>query len=370
MKIGYDAKRIFHNKTGLGNYGRDILRILNEYTEFEEFYLFNTKSPSVNRQIPLEKSTIVYPKSWFWKSFPSLWRLFGQWNQINKYNLDWYHGLSGEIPVHFKKQGTVKLVTIHDLIFISHPHYYNLWDRIIYRLKFSYAVRTADHVIAISEQTKRDIIRFFKISPSKISVLYQGCHNAFKTEYSTEDITEIRLKYNLPEKFVLNVGTIQERKNALAVVKAIKGTPYHLALVGSEKKYARKIHAYIKNNQLESQVTFVKNITIDDLAKLYQAATLLCYPSYCEGFGIPIIEALFSKLPVIVTQGGCFEEAGGPDTIYIDPNNTEQIREEIQKLFKNPELRKKISQKGYLYVQKFSDKSVGESLMALYKKLK
>lgn len=370
MKIGYDAKRIFHNKTGLGNYGRDILRILNEYSEIEEFYLFNTRPPSVKRRIPLSKTTIVYPKGWFWKSFPSLWRLFGQWNQIGKYNLDWYHGLSGEIPIQFKKRGTIKLVTIHDLIFISHPKYYKFWDRLIYRLKFSYAVHTADHVIAISQQTKRDIVKFLKVQPEKISVLYQGCHNAFKTPYSQQEKEATRKRYGLPEKFILNVGTIQERKNALAIVKAIEGTHYHLALVGSEKKYAKKIHKYIESRKMHSQVTFVKNISIQDLAKLYQSATLFCYPSYCEGFGIPLIEALFSKLPVIVTKGGCFPEAGGPSSIYIDPDDPDEIREKIKMLYENPNLCKEMADKGYEYVQRFSDKNVGENLMKLYKNLR
>ncbi|WP_289063171.1 glycosyltransferase family 1 protein [uncultured Zobellia sp.] len=369
MRIGYDAKRIFHNRTGLGNYGRDILRIMNSYPEMEEFFLFNTKTPSVNRKIALEKSTIIYPTGWFWKNFPALWRLFGQWNQINHLKLDWYHGLSGEIPIQLKKQGTAKIVTIHDLIFISHPKYYNFWDRVIYRLKFYYAVHAADHIVAISEQTKRDIIKFLKVSPDKITVVYQGCHNAFKTIYSEEQKNEIRARYFLPEQFILNVGTIQERKNVLAIIKSIKGTNYHLALVGGEKSYAKKVRRYIQEHNMQKQVTFVKKISVQDLAILYQAATLLCYPSYCEGFGIPLIEALFSKIPIIVTKGGCFPEAAGPDAIYINPDNTDEILQNIKKLYEYPELRKELAEKGYSYVQKFNDENVGASLVALYKKI-
>ncbi|MDB2606389.1 glycosyltransferase family 4 protein [Zobellia sp.] len=369
MRIGYDAKRIFHNRTGLGNYGRDILRILNSYPELEEFYLFNTKTPSIDRKIALEKSTIVYPTGWFWKNFPALWRLFGQWNQINHLRLDWYHGLSGEIPIQLKRQGTAKIVTIHDLIFISHPQYYNFWDRIIYRLKFYYAVHAANHIVAISEQTKRDIVKFLKVAPDKITVVYQGCHDAFKTKYSQEEKNKIRNEHQLPEQFILNVGTIQERKNALTIVKSIKGTNYHLVLVGGEKSYAKQVRRYIVEHKMQNQVTFVKKISIQDLAVLYQAATLLCYPSYCEGFGIPLIEALFSKIPVIVTKGGCFPEAAGPDAVYVDPDNTDEILENIQKLYDHPELRKEMAEKGYSYVQKFNDENVGASLVALYKKI-
>jgi len=367
MRIGYDAKRIFHNRTGLGNYGRDIIRILNDHSAISEFLLFNTKKSSLKKFIPSNKTTIVYPKGRFWRIFPSLWRLFGSWKQIKSSNLDGYHGLSGEIPIQFRKNSIPKIVTIHDLIFLSHPYYYNFWDRVIYRLKFKYAVNTANHVIAISKQTKSDIVKYFKVDPNKITVIYQGCNKAFKQHYSKEEKEEVRNKYNLPKEYIINVGTLQDRKNALAAVEAINGTGHHLVLVGNEKKYAAKIHTYIKVYSLQNQVTFLKNIVVKELAILYQNATVFCYPSFCEGFGIPIIEAMYSNIPVIVTKDGCFPEAAGPDAIYIDPNNPREIREKLDWVFENPEERKKIAEKGYAYVQRFSDKNVGEQLTNLYK---
>ncbi len=369
MRIGYDAKRIFHNSTGLGNYGRDIVRILNEYSIIEEFFLFNTKKSTLETSLSLEKATIVYPKGWFWKLFPSVWRLIGQWKQIKTVGLDGFHGLSGEIPIHFKKNKVPKIVTIHDLIFLSHPNFYNVWDRIIYKLKFKYAVSTADHIVAISEQTKKDISKFLKVDPGKITVIYQGCNTAYKKDYSTEQKEQVRKKYALPEAYVLNVGTLQERKNALSLLKAIEGTPYHVVLVGNEKKYAKKIYSYIRTKRLEHQVTFIKNVDVAELAMIYQMATVFCYPSICEGFGIPIIEALYSKIPVVVTSNGCFPEAAGPDSIYIDPNNPMEIKNELERLFKNPRERTEIAAKGYAYVQRFSDENVAKNLLALYQSI-
>ena len=366
MRIGYDAKRIFHNSTGLGNYGRDIVRILNEYAVIEEFFLFNTKKSQMEALVPLDKATIIYPKGWFWKLFPSIWRLTGQWKQIKRIGLDGFHGLSGEIPIQFKNNKVPKIVTIHDLIFLSHPHFYNIWDRIIYTLKFKYAVNTADHVIAISEQTKRDIVKYLKVAPEKITVIYQGCNSAYKRGYDATEKEAVRNKYGLPEQYVLNVGTLQERKNALAVLKAIQGTPYHAVFVGKEKGYAQKLHEFIKQHKMEQQVTFIKGISVKELAIIYQMATVFCYPSICEGFGIPIIEALYSKTPVVVTNGGCFPEAAGPDSLYIDPNNPSTIMQELQYLYDNPEVRLKIAEKGHAYVQRFSDQNVAKHLLALY----
>ena len=366
MRIGYDAKRIFHNQTGLGNYGRDIIRILTEHSPVKEYYLFNTKKSKLEPLVAMERARIVYPRG-VWKYFTSLWRLFGQWHQITSLKLDGYHGLSGEIPIQFKHNDIPKIVTIHDLIFLSHPHFYNIWDRIIYRFKFQYAVNTANHVIAISEQTKLDIIKFFKAQANKITVIYQGCNDAFKKEYSKEELENTREKFGLPKEYIINVGTIQERKNVLSLVKAIKGTPYHLVLVGGEKGYAKRVHLYIKKNGLKEQVTFLKGINAKELAMTYQNATVFCYPSVCEGFGIPIIEALYSKIPVIVTRGGCFPEAAGPNAIYIEPFDVEEIREKLRWVFSHPKERELMATKGYQYVQRFSDKNVGDGLMKLYK---
>lgn len=367
MRIGYDAKRIFHNNTGLGNYGRDLIHVLNNSPLIEQFFLFNTKEPKDQKKIPKSKTTVVYPKGWFWKAFPSIWRLLGQWKQINGYKLDFYHGLSGELPIQFKNQKIKTLVTVHDLIFLSHPKFYNYWDRVIYKLKFKYAVNKAHHVVAISEQTKRDIVKYFGISPERISVIYQGCNQAYKITYSKEEKLRVCKKYGLPKDFILNVGTIQERKNVLVLIKAIKQTDFHVVLVGKEKKYAKEIKNFISLNNLEGQVHFISNIRVQDLAILYQIATLFCYPSLCEGFGIPIIEAMYSKLPVLVTKDGCFPEAAGPHSVYIDPNNPQEIREKLNILFKNPELREKMAEEGLKYVQRFSDEIVAKNLLQLYK---
>ena len=369
MRIGFDAKRIFHNSTGLGNYGRDVVRILNTRTDVTQFFLFNTKRSSMEKAVPLEKATIVYPKGWFWKRFPSFWRMFGQGKQIEQANLDLYHGLSGEIPFSLNKSATPRIVTIHDLIFLSHPHYYNFWDRIIYKIKFRYASKVANHIIAISKETKSEIIKYFKIDEKKISVVYQGCHALFKQEVSNEKKQYVKEKYRLPDQFVLYVGTLQDRKNALTLIRAVHGTSHHLVLVGKEKKYVRKLYAYVDRHQLHSQITFIKDAGLEELVAIYQNATLFCYPSFCEGFGIPIIEALYSKVPVITTKNGCFPEAAGPDSVFIDPNSVEEIRNEIVRLFNNPEERKKIAEKGHAYVQQFNDQNVAENLMKAYKKI-
>ncbi|SIQ39167.1 glycosyltransferase family 4 protein [Maribacter ulvicola] len=369
MRIGFEAKRVFHNNTGLGNYGRDVIRILKEHSPICNFLLYNTKPPKTKRIENSRNIETIYPISFFWKKFSSLWRLGPVIKQIKNDHLDIYHGLSGEVPYGLKKNNVPTVVTIHDLIFLSHPQYYSFFDRFIYKKKFNHAVHKADKVIAISEQTKRDIIKYLNIDKKKIEVIYQGCNNAFKETYGDNEKEEVKDKYNLPLEFILNVGTIEERKNVLTLVKAIKDTGFHLILVGGEKGYATKVHNFIKENNMQSQVSFLKNVPTKDLAIIYQLATVFCYPSLCEGFGIPIIEALFSGLPVITTNFGCFPEAAGPTSLYVDPTDQNQIKTKIKQLFNDPELRTTMKISGLAYVQKFSDENVAKNLMNLYKKV-
>ncbi len=369
MRIGFEAKRVFHNNTGLGNYGRDVIRILKKFTPINQFYLYTTSVSSQKRFESSESIVIKLPERAIWKKLSSIWRLGPVASQVKRDKVNLYHGLSGEIPSGLKRKSIPTIVTVHDLIFFSHPHYYSFFDRIIYSLKSKHAAKNADKIIAISEQTKRDVIKYLKAEDSKIEVVYQGCNKAFKQEYNQAEKDVVQKKYGLPKQYILNVGTLQERKNALLIVKAIKGTDYNLVLVGGEKKYAQKIHSYIKENNLNNQVSFLKNVSANELAIVYQMATIFCYPSLCEGFGIPIIEALFSKTPVITSQGNCFPEAGGPNSIYIDPTSEKSLREAFKSLYHNESERKRIADLGYIFVQRFSDEEVAKNLFQVYKSM-
>lgn len=369
MRIGYDAKRIFHNRTGLGNYGRDIIRVLTDNFPDLELVLYNTKHPRTSSIVHYTETTVRYPLSWFWKRFRTVWRLIGIRQQLREDQLDIYHGLSGELPMRIGKLPMKKVVTIHDLIFLSHPHYYNWFDRIIYTLKHKHAVKIADKIIAISEQTKRDLMHYFNIEPAKINVIYQGCNDRFRERLSQERIEAVRNKYGLPQNYILNVGTIQERKNALSLVRALHTTSYKLVLVGSPKAYFKQIKEYIDRNELEHQVTILPHIDVEDLVAIYQGARLFCYPSICEGFGIPIIEALYSGLPVITSTGSCFPEAGGPSTTYVEPGDIPAIRRAIIKLMEDEVLRNKSISEGLAYVQRFNDEEVAQNLHSVYQDL-
>lgn len=362
MKIAFDAKRFFHNTSGLGNYSRDLVRILAKYFPENEYILLN-KNKSERGSDILENSNVHFVET----SKGKMSRQFKMGKDAQKQSADIFHGLSGELPLKWDKKPIKKIVTIHDLIFERYPQYYSFFDRKIHFWKFRKAANSADKIIAISEQTKRDIIQFLKVPESRIEVIYQGCHKAFKEQQSEEFIQKTKEKYSLPEKFILNVGTIEERKNLLNVVKALKDTNIPLVVVGKKTKYFRKVEQFVQQHKISVQ--FLEGVSMDELAAIYKLADIFVYPSFFEGFGIPVIEALFSKTVVITSNTSCLPEAGGPDSVYVDPENHLDIQSKIKFLWDNESERKRRADKGFQFVQQFNDEPIANNLMNLYRKI-
>lgn len=369
MNIGFDGKRVIQNFTGLGNYGRYLLNTLARFYPQHQYSVFTSKPlegfnelknyPSVHFKHPQKQVS------------SSLWRSFGIVNDLKKATIDLYHGLSNELPFGLKKAGIPSVVTIHDLIFLRYPDYYPFFDRKIYEYKFRYAAEHANKIIAISEQTKTDLMNYFQISESRIEVIYQNCDPSFLLKADESEKLRIRTAYHLPQKYLLNVGTIETRKNALLIVKALKelDSEIKLVILGRETPYTHLIKNYLKVNNMESRVLFLKNVPFTDLPVIYQMAEIFIYPSEFEGFGIPIIEALSSGRPVIAAKGSCLEEAGGPGSVYVDPDDSIELASQINSIFYDDELKSSMISSGFNHLKQFSDEKIAEKLINLYKNL-
>ncbi|ERJ60641.1 glycosyltransferase family 4 protein [Sphingobacterium paucimobilis] len=366
MRIGFDAKRYFLNQTGLGNYSRDLIRILTHHYPENEYIKYTPKiKGSRFRSDEFVKNTKL-PQGRLNNLFSSFWRSNRIVEDLKRDNIAIFHGLSGEIPVGLKENNIKSVVTIHDLIFLKFPELYKRIDRYIYHKKFKHAVNNADKIVAISQQTKRDIMEFYHIPSDRIEVIYQVCHPSFKDPKTDEQKEELRRKYNLPNRFLLNVGSVEPRKNAFQIVKAIETLDIPLIIVGKTTKYAKKIKAYIAEKGLENRVFLMQGFTMEELSLIYAMADIFIYPSIYEGFGIPIIEALYSGTPVITTNSGVFPEAGGPSSYYIDPNSVTQLTEAIQTILNNPALQQEMIVEGIKYAQRFNDQTIAEAWNNLY----
>lgn len=367
MRIGFDAKRAFHNTTGLGNYSRDIIRLFTQKWAEHEFFLFDPAGGGISFDYNTFNTHIIksgrqskLAKAW--------WRRFALSSEIKSLHIDVFHGLSGELPGGIKNTKAKRLVTIHDVIFERFPEYYKPVDRKIYSAKARAAIRDADLVVAISEQTKADLVSLYGAPPEKIEVVYQGCNPIFSQALNASARTQLLQSFGLPEHFVLYVGTIEPRKNLHKLVAALADGNIPLVVVGRETSYMHKVHATLKNTQLAENFYHLTKISLAQLAALYQAARLFVYPSLYEGFGIPVIEALHSGTPVITGQGS-MKEAGGAGCIAVDVAQLDALRNAILNVWHNTHLQNEMIDAGRAHIAQFNDDAIWQRWQDIYARL-
>ena len=370
MNIAFDAKRAFHNSRGLGNYSRDVIRLFNTFHPEHNYFLFNPHSRN-NIAFPLPPNNFeVTPRSVAGRLFSGLWRSSGMCAQIKSLDIDTYHGLSQELPWGIEITRAQRIVTMHDAIFMRYPQLYPTTYRSIFIRKNIHACKTADKIIAISRQTKEDLLAFFQADERKIHVVYQGCNRIFRKPVSQEQREAVRRKYRLPNNFILNVGAIEKRKNAGRIIEAlhIGNIDIPLVIVGAPTDYKKELLAGIDKWRLDKQVLFLHNVPSADLPALYSMSSVFVYPSLFEGFGIPILEALCVGTPVITSSGGCFREAGGPGSAYVNPNSAEELADALQSILTDSALREGMIAQGKHFAENFSDEKIMNQLMEVYLK--
>lgn len=368
LVVGFDAKRIVKNGTGLGSYGRTLVNDLaaDERLQLRLYAPDKGRDDLRNQIADRPNVTFCYPS----RPTPRFyWRTRGIVGDLRRDGIQIYHGLSGELPVGIRKSGIRSIVTIHDLIFLRHPEFYHWLDTKIYAWKFRQTIREADHIIAISECTKRDIIEFGDVSEDKISVIYQSFSPRFSPEIAPELLESVRQRYQLPKRYVLNVGTIEARKNILLAVKALAHLPEDISLVvvGRRTEYSDKVLEYAKKHGLMPRIKFYHGVPDDDLPAFYAQAEIFVYPSVYEGFGIPIIEAVGSGLPVVACTGSCLEEAGGPDSLYVAPDDSEAMAAAIRQNLIGAKGREERILRSRDYIRRFEGRDVARQVADLYR---
>jgi len=370
MIIGFDAKRIVRNGTGLGNYGRTLVNDLSALDAFDlRLYAPDNGITQLRSQIVGRPNVaFCYPRHAPTAIGKALWRSHGIVKQLQKDGVNIYHGLSGELPVGISKAGIRTVVTIHDLIFMRHPEYYNRTDVKIYTKKFFNTIKEADRIVAISECTKRDVCELGEVDPKRVDVIYQSCSPRFSEEPDAAKMWTVRDKYVLPDRYILCVGSIEERKNVLEAIQALHHLPddVSLVIVGRQTPYSDRVHEYVLEHRMHSRVQMLHNVPDDDLPALYRMADCFVYPSRYEGFGIPIIEAISQGLPVVACTGSCLEEAGGPDSLYVSPDDPEAMAHALsQVLYGAPERQQRID-RSRQYIRRFENSDAARQMAALY----
>ena len=374
VNLAFDAKRFFKNATGLGNYSRTLIINLNKYhPHLFKLFLFSPISSEYSSSSPEKYSFNIVRPRWYKYFF---WRSFGVPQDCKKHHIDIYHGLSNELPVEFVKNPNIKwVVTIHDIAFLYYKTDYSFFDRFIHFQKIRYSCQKADVVIAVSEYTKIDICKKFNLPPEKVEVVYQTVNDIFKKTYTKVEFQQVVNLYQIPNQYFLSVGSITARKNLLSALKAWKSLPieyqWPFLIIGKPNlKYFKLIKEELDLfKEIYSNKIIFRNVANEHLPIVYQNAKVFIYPSYFEGFGIPVLEALYSGIPVITSKTTSLPEVGGPGAYLVDPANYEEIKEGILFFMQHREQRKHAINKGLEHVKNFDAQVVTDKLVHVYQSL-
>lgn len=369
MIIGFEAKRAFKNNTGLGNYSRMLIcGLAHEHNEVRSILYSPDMTGEYRNYFTSYANISTRQPSGFDRHLPNLWRSYGLAMHLKSDKVDIFHGLSHELP-HGIPHSIKRVVTMHDLIVWRYPQYYKPFDRMAHRFKQRHSCQTADAVVAISESTKQDLIKFIHVPESKIHVIYQSCDPIFWQPITDDEKHDIRKMYSLPEKYVVSVGTIEERKNQRTVVKAFAQLPedVHLVFVGRRRgRYYNEIMADVKSLDLTSRVHFIRNADFEDFPGLYANAIASVYMSRFEGFGIPILESMCCDTPVVTSNVSSMPEAGGDAALYASPDSPDEVAQQLRRIIDDPQLRADLVAKGRIQREKFTQKKIIADLYNLY----
>lgn len=378
MKILIDAQPLLGQKTGIGNYTDNLIKEFNKLTYETQLITNQTVNFKRLNEIQLTGKQIylvnkIYPYKVFRRLIPSKFfyslpiDLFSKKSERDDLV---FHGTNFiSLPTCYAKQ----VITIHDLAFMKFPNVVeqNIYD---YMMRWvPYSIKHADHLIAVSENTKRDILEYFDYPEDKIHVVYSAADERYKKQLD-DTIEQVKLKYSLPNKYFLYLGTLEPKKNlpiiieALAKLKNEYGSQQKLVVVGAKGWKFNPIFERVTELGLEEDVIFTGYIADEDLPAIYSGATAFTFPSFYEGFGIPLLEAMQCEIPVIASNASCIPEVVGDGGILLDPNDVDGWTKAMHKISTNALLHEEYIRKGLNQASKFSWEKTAQQTIEVYKK--
>ena len=374
MKIAIHAADLDHNRIdGTRVYLSNMLKNFGKLDQADSFLVYHRDSFNPHLAPP-EFNNYFIKKI----SFPILWTQ-------TRFAFEIFRDLPDVLwmPVHnmplLRKKNLKVVVTIHDLAFKIFPGYFTKKDCLKLNKLSDMAIRNADHIIAVSHSTKNDILKFYpEISAEKISVVYHGFDGElFKQKFSDEYSDNLLRNYKLQTKnYILYVGAIQPRKNLKVLIEAFEKikeesvswrTDLKLVIAGSPAWKCNGIIEKISNSKFSSDIIITGNIKFEKISALYRNAKMFIFPSLYEGFGIPVLEAMASGIPVICAENSSLTEVGGEAALYFKTNDSQNLAECINRIVKDAEFERSLIQKGIKNVENFSwEKCAQETLEILH----
>ncbi len=349
MKIGFIAEVFNEKLTGIGNTSLNLINSLNSLLNNDEIYLLNYKQTLYcpNETILIPNSNLFFKKHLWYLSLPK---------KIKNFDFDIVHNPTQLCT--FFKFDPKNVITVHDITPLllpeTHPFGISAYNKIF----FSHTLKNADEIIAVSNNTKKDLMEYFDIQPSKINVIYWGIEDRFKVS-NIKDIEKVKLKFNLNYPYILYLGTIEPRKNICTLLKSFqrvkeKNIHHKLVIIGGKGWGYKKIFKTVEELRLQKDVIFLGYVSQEEIPKIYGGADIFVYPSLYEGFGIPPLEAMACGCPVIVSNRSSLPEIVGNGGIMVDPLDYLALAEKIDELINDFDLRNEMIKMGITRAKTFS----------------
>lgn len=290
--------------------------------------------------------------------------------RLTWYRRDIYHYPSFDPPIH---GGGLMVVTCHDLEPLIMPHLFARKITCYYRL-FSLRLRQANMVICISENTARDVVEILGVDKSRIKVIYHGVEERFRPLDRSENFLELRRRFHLPEDFVLYVGNTMPHKNLDSLIQAMaivwaRFPSVHLVIAGARDKYRPQVMRTIEKFRFTKKVIFLDKVPEKDLPFLYNMAKVFAFPSFYEGFGLPVLEAMACGTPVVSANASSLPEVVGGGGVLVDPANIEGFAEAITKILDDKDEAKRLSQAAIIQAARFTWKQCATQHLEVYREL-
>ncbi len=364
MKIGIDASRAcVADWGGQDNYAYYLIKALEKIDLINNYTLFSHAKP-VRRLTKADNFTLKVMK------FPRLWTQLRLALETFVMDVDVLF-----IPVHtipyFHKPNLKTVVTVHDLSFELMPEYFRFPGRLYLRQYMRYSCQHATHLIAVSEATKHSLRDIYGIEEKRISVVPEGYDQTLFKVLNEKETEKVVTKYKLKEPYILNVGTIQPRKNIVRLIEAFsimrKTTelPHTLVIVGKPGWKNEDIYTAPARYGVTDAVRFLGHVPDNDLPSLFNRAEIFIYPSLYEGFGLPVIEAMACGTPVITSNVSSLPEAAGDAGVLVDPNNIEEMTSALINLAINPDKRQSMVGRGLKWSRNFMWESAARRTLAV-----